>query len=71
MKVTFIEHDGCFSVELRAETMTDAAQLTRFGMNRTEEIRSCHSYAQSNGEFFASIVLGKSKRANNDVPRRK
>lgn len=71
MKITFTEHDGCFAIELSAETMPEAAALTRFGMNRTDEIRHATAYVNADGSFNASIVFAKSRRANNDVPKRK
>ncbi len=71
MKVECHEYDGCFSIELTAEHMQEAAFLTRFGMNRTEEVRSANTYVNADGQFEASVVFGKSKRSNNDVPRRK
>ena len=71
MKVEFSEHDGCFSIELMAETMEEAAKLVRFGMNRKAEVQHCTTNVNSSGSFEAGIVFGKSKRANNDVPLRK
>ena len=70
MKIEFSEHDGCFAVDMSAETMEEAAKLARFGMNRTSEIRHCSAYVSAQGEFSASIIFGKSKRANNDIPKR-
>jgi len=71
MKATFGEHDGCFAIDLVAETKEEAAKLVRFGMNRTDEIRHCSARVTAQGEFSAVIVFGKSKRANSEVPRRK
>lgn len=70
MKFTLTEHDECFSFDLQAETMEEAATLTRFGMNRTSKINHCSAYANRSGEFHAAIVFKKSKRANNDIPKR-
>ncbi len=71
MKVQFIETDGCFSIDLTAETMQEAAALVRFGMNRTDEIRHGSTIASREGEFSTAVVFGKNKRANNDVPKRR
>lgn len=71
MKILFDEHDGCFVVDLTAENLEEAALLTRFGMNRTDKLNHCSAYVARNGEFSASIVFAKNKRANNDVHRRK
>jgi hypothetical protein len=71
VKIEFLEHEGCFEVCLEAETKSEAALLVRFGMNRTDEIRSSYTNVSQTGEFSNSIVFGKSKRANSDVPKRK
>ena len=71
MKITFTEHSGCFAFEMVAETMADAALLTRFGMNRTNEIRSGDTFVNANGSFNASLIVGKCKKAFETVPRRK
>ena len=71
MKITFAEHDGCFAFDLIAETMADAAALTRFGMNHTNEIRTAGADVKKDGNFLAFMVIGKHKRANSDVPKRK
>lgn len=70
MKVIVHEFEGCFSIDLTAENMKEAATLTRMGMNRTQEIRSAESSASESGEFCASIVFAKSKRASTRIPRR-
>jgi len=71
MKITLAEHDGCFAFNLEAETTADAALLVRFGMNRTEEIRSAGVQANRDGTFSGHLVFAKSKRANNDIPKRR
>lgn len=71
MKATVTEYDGCFSIDLQAETMSEAATLVRMGMNRTEKIHYATSTVEKNGGFNSSFVFKKSKRANNDVPKRK
>lgn len=71
MKAVFEEHDGCFAIHLTAESMEEAAVLVRFGMNRTDSINSCSTMVAKTGEFGTSVVLGKSKRADAYVPKRK
>lgn len=70
MKVTFEEFEGCFSIDLGAENMEEAAKLVRFGMNRRNEVHSCHANITKGGGFSAEIVFGKSRRANSTVPKR-
>ncbi len=71
MKITFTEYDGCFCFDLEAETMADAATLTRFGMNHKAEIRAAATNVLKDGKFEAGVVIPKHKHANSDVPKRK
>lgn len=71
MKITLFENDGCFGLDFSAESMADAALLTRFGMNRTSEIRSSGVQANRDGTFAGHMIFGKSKRANNEIPKRR
>lgn len=71
MKITLTEHDGCFAFDLAAETLPDAALLTRLGMNATKEIRHASTNVSRDGRFEAGVVIAKHKHANNDVPKRK
>ena len=64
MKFTMIEHEGCFSFEMEAETMQDAALLVRFGTNATTEIRSISTSACKDGSFNSYCVIGKRKKAD-------
>jgi len=70
MKAQLTEYEGCFSIELQAETIQEAATITRFGLNRTKEIRSTYAHAGKTGEFTAAAVLGKSKKADGRTPRK-
>lgn len=71
MKSTLREFDGCFSIDMTAENPVEAAALIRFGMNRTEKLRSADTCVQQDGTVEASVVFAKSKRANSAIPRRK
>ncbi len=71
MKATVIEYDGCFSIDLTAETMQEAATLVRLGMNRTDEHRYIASTVSKEGGFAFCVTFVKSKRANHAVPKRK
>jgi hypothetical protein len=71
MKINFTEHECCFAFDLEAETMADAATLTRFGMNRTDNIRHASTNVSKEGKFESGLVIAKNKRANSDVPKRK
>lgn len=71
MKIQFSEHEGCFAIDLEAENMTEAAALVRFGLNRTDKLNHVSARVNQNGTFTGTVIFAKSKRANNDVPRRK
>lgn len=70
MKINFLECDGCFAFDLVAENMEEAARLVRFGMNRTQDLRHAETNVSREGEFTASVVIGKAKSANSNVPQR-
>ena len=71
MKVTVTEYEGCFGIELHAEDIKEAATLTRMGVNATREVRTFASWVSMDGEFSASVVFGKNKKANSDIVRRR
>lgn len=71
MKIIFTEYDGCFALDLEAENQKDAALLTRMGMNAREKLNHLSVAVRQDGQFSASIVFAKSRRANNIVVRRK
>ncbi len=70
MKATLQEHEGCFAIELEAENLPEAATLTRFAMNRTDRVRHAGSTVSLQGEFSSCVTFAKSRRANNDIPKR-
>lgn len=70
MKATLTEYDGCFRIDLEAESITDAVKLTRLGVNHTKELRSVGAYATSKGEFLASVVIGRRREATSAIPRK-
>ena len=69
MKLKFAELEGCFSIDLDAETLEDAAFLVRFGINATSELRCATSYVDQNGSFGSAIVIGKRKQPTNEVQK--
>lgn len=71
MKIQLHENDGCFSLVLDAENMTEAALLVRFGMNRTDKINSAASEAFQDGRFSSFLVFAKNKRAGSQIPKLK
>jgi len=71
MKFELIEEEGCFAINMTAETMAEAAQLVRFGMNSTQELRSMGASARTDGEFQGWTVFAKHRRASEYVPKRK
>jgi hypothetical protein len=71
MKFELSEHDGCFAINMTAETIQDAATLVRLGMNTTRELRSLSASVNQAGVFEAFAVFAKHKRASQYIPRRK
>lgn len=73
MKIKLAELPRCFGIELEAETIEDAAKLTRLAMNRTTELRHCETYVsrEGGGKFNTSIVIGKRQRCTTQVPKGK
>ena len=71
MKFNLIEHEGCFAIDMQAETIQDAATLVRLGMNTTRELRFLSANVSKEGSFTATAVFAKHRRANSDVPRRR
>jgi hypothetical protein len=68
--VRVTENGGCFAISLQAETLQDAALLTRLGMNATKDMRYVGTSAYEDGRFEFGIVIGKHKRATERVPSR-
>lgn len=69
MKAKIAEYEGCFQIELDAETLEDAALIVRLGRNRTKELRSLNATASPSGGFVVSLVIGKRKDASSLVSR--
>ena len=69
MKITMQEYDDCFSFEMDAETVADAALLTRYATNVTNKIRSTGAYANNNGTLNGHLVVGKRQNARPTIVR--
>ncbi len=67
MKIEMYEHDGCFSFEMTAEDLKDAALLARFVLNVTEAVRTAGATAHKDGTFNGHLVLGKRRNANGEI----
>ena len=61
MKIEIHEYDGCFSFGMTAETVEDAAMLSRLKMNGKKEVHGIYVAALNNGVFTGSVVIGKCK----------
>ena len=71
MKISMKEHEGCFAFEMEAETIADAALLTRFSTNVTNDVRFAGAYAHNDGMFSGSVVLGKRRHWDTRIRRAK
>ena len=63
MKIQIHEFDGCFSIDITAETMADAALLVRMARDTTKETRHFSTTPFRDGEFITHITLGKRRRS--------
>lgn len=68
MKITLTEHEGCFAFSMEAEGLRDAALLTRLAINKTKELRSLDVFANPDGSFTGSCVLGKVNKVVSTIP---
>jgi hypothetical protein len=68
MKTTFTEHEGCFSIEMTAETKEDVIALARFGINVTKKVQLCAASFFQDGDAHGSIILGKRKQSACSIP---
>ena len=71
MKFELKEHEGCFAIEMTAESLEEAARLVRMGMNTTMNLRSLQTLISREGQFEAYAVFAKNRRANGYVPKRR
>lgn len=71
MKAGIKEYLGCFDINLEAESMEEAAAITRFGMNHIRDIRHIGTTVSEGGKFYFNITVGKHYRACSSVPKRK
>ena len=71
MKVNAVEFEGCYSLELIAETIEDAAFLVRMGMDSTRELRSVGTNVYKDNTVRGHVVVGKRKQFDSVVPKRK
>lgn len=70
MIIKMSEYEGCFSFEMQAETVADAALLARFAANRTVEVRHANADATQDGSFWGHLVIGKAKNSTSRIRKR-
>lgn len=64
MKAELTEYGGCFSLDLKPESMEEQVLMARLGLGHKKELRSVNVYAYSNKTIGASVVIGKRKDCN-------
>ncbi len=69
MKAELVEWDDSFDVELEAETLEEAALVTRFGINSKKELLSLYAAVLDKGPFTANITFRKRIRACGRIPK--
>ena len=62
MKAEINEYEGCFSIDLEAETKEEAVKMARFGIGKLKRLRSCSVIFSQAGYAGASIVIGKNQQ---------
>jgi hypothetical protein len=68
MKIEVFEYDGEFSFEMTAETIKDAAWITRAGINGTRKV-SLRSMCNKEDKFTLDGTIGKNKRWQSTIPK--
>ncbi len=71
MKATLIECDSVFCIGLEAENLQEAALMTRFAMNRSNEIQSAGTGVSKEGLFHSWANIRKKKNETAYVVRTK
>ena len=54
-------------MDMKAETVAEAAQLARLKMNGTKEMRGIYVYADKDGTFSGSGVIRKAKKDTSEL----
>lgn len=67
MKSKLVEHGTSFMIEFEAETVADAAIITRFKLNGIKEIIGINASAFQDGTFFGSVYIGKRKQSSPEI----
>ena len=67
MKIRLAEHGGCFSFEMEAETLADAAQLARLAVNGVKQVRGIYVHARTDLTMDATVVIAKRRRADSSL----
>ena len=62
MKATLDEHEGCFSIDLEAETKEEVVKMARFGIGKLKQLNSCSVVFSLAGHAEGSIVIGKNPK---------
>jgi hypothetical protein len=69
MKIELHEYEGCFSFDLTAESVADAALIARLAVNATKDVRGCSAHASEDGEFTGAFTVGKRKESTGSIPK--
>ena len=70
MRFEIKEYGASFVIECTANTIQDAALLTRMGMNGKKEVRY-ETNVYQDGTFTSWISIHKNRRAKSEVPKRR
>lgn len=67
MKAKLIEHSSCFEILLNPETMEEAAQVIRFGINGKKELVRFSADAHRDFSISGYLLVGKRSRESSAV----
>jgi len=67
MKANIEEYNGCFSIDLEAETKEETVQIVRMSLSHTKQLRGvCASFSRD-GECWLSCTVGKKQKAVSSI----
>lgn len=69
MKISIVECDHVFAIDIQPESMSEAALLVRMGVNANKAIHYLGTNAYRDGTFNTSLSLKKAKRSTSTVGR--
>lgn len=67
MKIELHEYEGCFSFDIEAENMKDAAALMRWARNGTKDVQYAAIIPNADNVVQGFITMGKRKKLRETI----